>query len=145
MMSKDKYTVFLVDDSANDRLFMRMALERSSKFVVMREARDGQEVMDYFDDAGAFRDRQTYPMPDLLLLDIKMPRVNGYDVLSWLKARAFKNLTVVVVSDSGLPEDIAQSLAWGADGHFRKTSIKKEQETMLLGIVELVEMHGCGP
>ena len=142
-MPKNKYTVFLVDDSADDRLFMRRILERSSKFVVMREASDGQEAVEYLGGKGSFSDRQTYPIPDVMLLDLKMPRKDGYDVLRWLKAQSFKNFTIAVVSDAGLPEEVARSLALGANGHFRKTSVSKEQEAMRRRIEELVERHCC--
>ena len=142
-MSENKYRVLLVDDSKDDRFFMRMALERSPKFVLMREARDGQEVLDYLGGEGAFNDRKTYPIPDIVLLDLKMPRKNGYDVLQWLKTQTFKNLAVVVVSDSALPGDVAQSTALGAVGHFRKTSVKGEYEAMLGKVVELIEKRCC--
>lgn len=138
-MYKDKITVFLVDDSVDDRLFMRKSLERSSKFVIIGEAADGQEILDYLSDDGLFKDRQTYPIPDLLLLDLKMPRKNGFDVLEWLKKRAFTNLIVAVVSGSSLPADITKSLALGASGYFRKSSIREEQEAMVKHFEALVE------
>lgn len=140
-MSQNKYTVVLVDDSEDDRLFMRMILERSSKLVVVGEARDGQEAMDYLKGEGVFEDRKTHPFPDVLLLDLKMPRKNGYDVLEWLKTQSLKNLTVVVISGSWLAEDVAKSMALGAHGYFKKTSVKEEQESMVSGIENLLKNH----
>ena len=140
-MSQNKYTVVLVDDSEDDRLFMRMILERSSKLVVVGEARDGQEAMDYLKGEGVFENRKTYPFPDVLLLDLKMPRKNGYDVLEWLQTQSLKNLTVVVISGSWLAEDVAKSMALGAHGYFKKTSVKEEQEGMVSGIENLLKNH----
>jgi len=140
-MIKKRYTAFLVDDSEDDRLFMQLILKRSSKLVVIGEARDGQEAIDYLKGEGVFSNRQIYPMPDVLLLDLKMPGKNGYDVLQWLKTQSFNDLTVVVVSGSWLAEDISKSLALGAHGYFKKTSVKEEQEVMVHGIENILKEH----
>jgi CheY-like chemotaxis protein len=141
-MAKDVHTAFLVDDSEDDRFFMRKALEWNPHLIVIGEACDGQEVMDYLSGTAAFGDRQTHPFPDILLLDLKMPRKNGYDVLQWLKTQSFQNLTVVVVSGSWLAEDVAKSMALGAHGYFKKTVVKKEQKEMAEEIEHLLIKRG---
>lgn len=138
-MSDSKYTVLLVDDSEHDRFFMRKALERSAKFAVLREAHDGQETIEYLSGHGAFADRKLYPVPDILLLDIKMPRKSGYDVLEWLNASSIHKPTVAIISDSGLREDVSKSLALGAAGHFKKTSLKQEQDEMVHKLENLIK------
>ncbi len=139
--TKECFTVLLVDDSEDDRFFMRKALERSSILTVVGEVRDGQEAMDYLSGEAAFSDRQANPIPDVLLLDIKMPRKNGYDVLEWLQSQSFKTMTVAVVSGSWLAEDIAKSMILGAHGYFKKTVLKEEEDQMVLGIENLVKKH----
>ena len=89
-MGKDKYTVLLVDDSPDDRFFIQRFLERSLKFVVVCEAGDGQEAMDYLQGNGE--------IPDIVLLDLKMPRKNGLDVLQWIQTANLENLTVRIHS-----------------------------------------------
>ncbi len=64
-MSKNKYKVFLVDDSPDDRFFMRTVLERSASFVVVAEARDGQEAMDFLKEETS-SDEANHPSPDVL-------------------------------------------------------------------------------
>jgi CheY-like chemotaxis protein len=129
-MDTDKYKVLLVDDSPDDRFFERMILERSSKFVVVEEASDGQEAMDYLQGAGE--------IPDIILLDLKMPRKNGFDVLQWIQSANLGNLTVVVMSGSWLSEDITHSLALGAHAYFKKTSSREEQDKMIVDIEKLL-------
>jgi len=137
-MIKDRYLVLLVDDSVDDRLFMRKALERSTQLLVAGEACDGQEAIDYLKGEGPFENREAYPWPDVLLLDLKMPRKNGFDVLKWIKSKPLKPLAVVVVSGAFLEEDVAKSLALGADGYFKKTSVKHEQKEMVHRVEQLL-------
>ncbi|HEY0256008.1 MAG TPA: response regulator, partial [Candidatus Methylacidiphilales bacterium] len=80
-MTENKFSVLLVDDSIDDRLFMRRLIERSGRLAVIAEARDGVEAIDYLKDEGAFGNRSLYPWPDILFLDLKMPRKDGFDVL----------------------------------------------------------------
>ncbi|MCE0484058.1 MAG: response regulator [Methylacidiphilales bacterium] len=134
-----QYKVLLVDDSADDRLFMRIMLERNPRFPVAGEVRDGQEAIDYLTGSGLFSDRQRFPFPDILLLDLKMPRKTGFDVLEWLRTAHMPKLTVMVVSGSWLPEDVTRSLALGAHAYFKKTSTKAEQDKMIADIEKLLE------
>jgi len=129
-MGTDKYKVLLVDDSPDDRFFERIILERSPKFIVVGEARDGQEAMDYLQGKGDF--------PDLILLDLKMPRKNGFDVLQWIQTAKLDRLTVAVMSGSWLAEDVAQSLALGAHAYFKKSSTREEQDKMIFEIEKLL-------
>ena len=73
-----------------------------------------------------------------MLLDLKMPRKNGFDVLQWLQTQNLKNLTVAVMSGSWLSEDIVKSLELGAHAYFKKTSLKAEQEKMISDIEKLL-------
>jgi CheY-like chemotaxis protein len=131
LMGMDKYKVLLVDDSPDDRFFEKTFLERSSKFIVIGEARDGQEAIDYLQGGGE--------APDLMLLDLKMPRKNGFDVLQWIRTLNLGSLTVAVMSGSSLAEDITQSMALGAHAYFKKASSREEQEKMIVDIEKLLE------
>ncbi len=138
-MIGNKWTVLLVDDSVDDRLFMRRIIERSDRLLVVGEARDGHEAIDYLMGADTFGDRVQFPYPDILLLDLKMPRKNGFDVLEWIKSEKSNNLLVFVTSGSWLKEDVERSQALGANGYFKKTSDKHAQEEMVSKILQLSE------
>jgi DNA-binding NarL/FixJ family response regulator len=138
-MSKDKYTLLLVDDSEDDRLFMRRAISANPRLMIVGEVGDGDLAIDYLAGRGAFADREKHPLPDAMLLDLKMPRRTGHEVLQWLKAQSFKDLFVAVVSGSFLPEDIALSMAFGANAYFKKNALKEEQEAMLREVLSLLD------
>jgi len=137
---KSKCAVLLIDDSVDDRFFMRLALERGEDFKVIAEVSDGQEAIDYLKGEGPFHDRTLYPWPDLLVLDLKMPRKNGFDVLEWIQNEAVK-VAAVIVSGASLQEDMAKSLALGALAYFKKPSIRQEQEEMMKALRALLNLQ----
>ena len=135
-MGTDKYKVLLVDDSPDDRFFQRIALERNPKFVVIKEVSDGQEAIDYL--------QGNDERPDSVLLDLKMPRKNGFDVLQWIQTANLGGLIIAVLSGSWLAEDIKHSLALGANAYFKKTSLREEQEKMTVDIENLLREREVG-
>jgi CheY-like chemotaxis protein len=141
-MSKDHYTVLLVDDSADDRMILHHALEGHPKLLVVGQARDGDEAISYLSGDLAFADRAKFPFPDLMLLDLKMPKKTGYEVLEWLRLQPFNHLPVFVISGSLLAEDRERSLKLGALGFHRKPALKVEQDAMFRDIeVALENIH----
>jgi len=134
-MAKDKYSVLLVDDSEDDILFIRRAIDRHPRLLIVGEVHDGEDAISYLNGEAAFKDRNQHPFPDVVLLDLKMPRKSGYDVLHWLQEQSFKNLFVIVVSGSFLPEDIERSLNLGANAYYKKNALREEHEN-LIGSIE---------
>jgi CheY-like chemotaxis protein len=91
--------ILLAEDNADDVLLIRLALEKAGCCFLLRVVRDGEEVLHYLQGEGAFADRAQFPVPDLLLLDLAMPRMSGLEVLAWLQPRAeFMHLPVIVLS-----------------------------------------------
>jgi DNA-binding response OmpR family regulator len=83
----------------------------------------GQQVIEYLKGEGHFADRKLHPWPQLLLLDLKMPRVNGFDVLTWLQEHAdLKKMPVVVLSSSDYPDDLETARKLGASDYRIKPS-----------------------
>jgi CheY-like chemotaxis protein len=138
MLKKD-HTVLLVDDSEDDRLFMRRTLRQNPKLTIVWEACNGEEAIAYLSGQAQFADRNKYPFPEVLILDLKMPRKTGYDVLEWLQTQVFRDLIIIIVSGSFLPEDVSKSFALGARAYHKKSVLKKEQELMLHDIEKLIE------
>ena len=103
--------VLLAEDNPDDAYLIRRALGEvrasNSLFVV----RDGKEAIDYLSGSGRFSNRAQYPIPALLLLDLKMPRVDGIAVLAWLRAHEeiHSRLPVVLLSSWELPEETRQA------------------------------------
>lgn len=130
-MDKKICQVVLVDDSEDDRFLLHRALRNHAGFRVVAELQDGEEAIRYLAGDSIFSDRQAYPFPDLMLLDLKMPRKSGYEVLAWLQTQDFKGLKVVVLSGSFLPEDVAKSLELGADAYHMKSALGPGQAALI--------------
>ncbi len=110
----DHVPILLAEDDKNDVYLMQRAFQKASISNPLYLVSDGREVVDYLEGNGRFSDRQKNPMPGLLLLDLKMPLMDGFDVLAWLRTHAqFDTLPVVVLTTSRLPEDITKSLNLG--------------------------------
>ena len=140
-MAKAIYSVLLVDDSADDRLFIRRAIHKNKRLVIVRELEDGDAAIAYLDGHEPFKDRELHPFPDVVLLDLKMPRKTGHEVLEWLQMKKFLGLYVVVVSGSSLPEDVQRSKELGAHAYYKKNALREEQEAMILEITQRLDNH----
>jgi CheY-like chemotaxis protein len=91
-----KFSVLIADDLEIDRWLLKDAFRSTaSRFQVVGEVGDGEQVIDYLAGRGEYSDRQRYPFPDVLLIDLMMPRKNGFEVLEWLQQQSFPKLKVV--------------------------------------------------
>jgi CheY-like chemotaxis protein len=140
-----KYSVLLIDDSEDDRLFIGMALRRYPSFCVVGEVSDGEDAIAYLSGAGDYGDRQRHPFPDIILLDLKMPRKTGHEVLEWLQTQSFDRLFKAVLSGSFLQEDVAKSMALGADAHYKKDALKEGLDDMLRALEKRLESRALPP
>jgi CheY-like chemotaxis protein len=129
----------MVDDSADDRFFLRHVLNRFPRFALVGEVEDGEEAISYLAGIGKYSARQEYPIPDLMLLDLKMPRRNGFEVLQWLHTQWRPRITVIVLSSSNLAEDVGASLALGAKGFWTKTANPKRQDAIVKEVEILLD------
>jgi len=116
-------TILLVDDDENDVLVMTMALKKVGMPCPVRVAKDGRDAQDYLSGAGKFADRSEYPLPCLMLVDLKLPRVTGLEVLRWLRERPeFDSTIVLVLSSSPMPDDIDRAYHLRANAYLVKPS-----------------------
>jgi CheY-like chemotaxis protein len=114
-------TILIVDDDENDRFFIERVFKMANSPVHLRFAFDGEEAMAYLSGKGKYHDRARFPVPALILLDLKMPRVTGFDVLEWLKSReGVRRLPVVVLSSSSLQSDVNRAYELGANAYLIK-------------------------
>ena len=103
------------------RFFLQRAFTLAGVKTSLHFVQDGQEAIDYLGGGKNFSDRETYPLPDLLLLDLKMPRMNGFDVLDWLRKQpGLKRLLVAVLTSSDQPQDINRAYDLGANSYLLK-------------------------
>jgi CheY-like chemotaxis protein len=107
--------ILVVDDNEDDVFFLCRAFEKAGLNHPIIHVSDGEEAVDYLSGENGFADRSQYPLPKLMLLDVKMPRRDGFDVLQWLLTRKdLEKLPVVMLSSSLRPEDVEKAKALGA-------------------------------
>ena len=117
----DESTILLAEDDSNDALLVRKALEMTVPHHRMFHVSDGQKCIDYLAGNAPFSDRAQFPIPNLLLLDLKMPVVSGFEVLSWLQEhRDLKSLPVVILTGSILARDAQEAAVRGATEFYVK-------------------------
>lgn len=129
------FTLLLVEDNAEDRILLSDAVRRTAPTMVLRCACHGEEAIDYLRGCGAFADRSAFPAPDLVLLDLKLPRKSGFEVLAWIRASAeHATLPVIVLTSSSEPCDIARAYALGATSYLVKSIGLRETRDMVRGL-----------
>jgi CheY-like chemotaxis protein len=129
--------ILVADDNLTDLQLLRSAVQRDAVTVDLHEVHDGEEVTEYLMGEGKFHDRRRHPFPDLLLLDLKMPRMGGADVLRWLRSRPeCCQLPVVILSGSGLANDVKGAYKDGASTYFSKPTDFKHFQKLIRTLVE---------
>jgi CheY-like chemotaxis protein len=113
--------ILFVDDDANDMLLVERALKKAGLSYPLIHRRDGEEAIDYLSGKPPYSDRTKHPLPTLILLDIKMPKLNGFDVLSWMQRQpALAKIPVVMLTASVREDDQSQAQKLGAVGYRAK-------------------------
>lgn len=114
-------TLLLVEDNPDDELLTIRALKRHNIANNIVVARDGQEAIDYLFAQGAYSDRDINDLPQVVLLDLKLPKIDGHEVLARIRANPVsKNIPVVVLTSSNEEQDILKSYNHGANSYVRK-------------------------
>jgi len=118
----DQQTILLVDDSESDLLLMRHAFKKGGFKHPLQEVHDGEEAIAYLNGESLFADRNKFPVPALILLDLNMPMKNGFDVLDWLRSQppAIKRISTIVLTASQRPEDVQRAFDLGANSYLVK-------------------------
>jgi CheY-like chemotaxis protein len=115
--------ILLVEDNENDVFFARRAFKSAGVENPLHVAETGQEAIDYLSGTGKYADRSAYPIPALVLLDLKLPHVPGLDVLKWIQEQpALKRLIVIALTSSHLDVDIERAYELGANAFLVKPS-----------------------
>ena len=119
--TKSITTLLLADDDPDDRLLVKDALEEGSVVADLRLVEDGQELMEYLHRRGRYSDPDSSPHPDLILLDLKMPKKSGHQALQEIKANPeLRCIPVVILTTSKAEEDVVRSYDLGANSFMVK-------------------------
>jgi CheY-like chemotaxis protein len=112
-----KKLLLLAEDDENDALLLERALRRAGSEFRLVHVPDGEQAVAYIAGLPPFSDRNVHPPADLLLLDLKMPRMDGFEVLRWRRTQTVHSLPVIVFSSSTLERDILQAYVLGASSY----------------------------
>jgi|SRR6185369_10148307 len=114
-------TILVAEDDPNDQFFIEKELKKLDIPIQVRFVNDGEQAIAYFLSLGKFADPAQFPKPDVIFIDLKMPRLNGFELLQWLrKHKVAERLLTVVVSSSSLQEDIDKAYDLGAKAYLVK-------------------------
>ena len=113
--------ILLVEDDEADILLLRRAFRNARIANPLIEVRDGQAAIQYLSGEGAYADRTRYPIPFLILLDLRLPKLSGFEVIAWMRDQPqLANLVVVVLTASDHVPDVTKARDLGANSYLVK-------------------------
>ena len=128
----------IVEDDADDFALLRLASQKCGTPFNLKHAGDGEEAIAYLEGSGVFADREEHPYPDLVLLDLKMPKLDGFEVLHWIRSNPVtKSLPVVVLAGSSFRADIRRALELGANSYAAKPGKFEELQVLIDQIADV--------
>ena len=137
-MSDRQGVILLAEDDPNDVLLIQRALQRNQVVNPLQVVRDGEEAIAYLSGQGAFADRERHPLPVLMLMDLKMPRKSGLEVLEWVRQQpGLKRLPITVLTSSNQSPDINRAYELGANSYL----VKPAGFDSLLELVKNLDMY----
>jgi len=120
-MESKPQVVLSVDDNDVDGALLERAFKRTSIPARLYRVSEGPQAMAYLAGDGIYRDRDNYPLPDLVLLDLAMPKMSGVEVLKWIRGQnVVRKTRVLIFTSSEKPEDVKAANEIGADGYLLK-------------------------
>lgn len=115
------FHILLVEDDENDVILIRRALKKHFVESSLYVARDGQEAIEYLTGKDKFSDRSAHPFPDVVITDLKMPRLSGFELLGWIHDhKEFRIVPSIVLSSSKQESDVTRAYELGANTYMVK-------------------------
>ena len=137
-MSVRDGVILLAEDDPNDVLSVQRAFQRNYVANPVQVVRDGEEALAYLSGQAPFADRERHPLPVLMLMDLKMPRKSGLEVLAWVRHQpGLKRLPIIVLTSSNQSPDINRAYELGANSYL----VKPAGFDSLLELVKNLDMY----
>jgi CheY-like chemotaxis protein len=133
--------ILLVEDDRDDAFFLRRAFLRAGLSHPIVDVRNGQQAVNYLSGNALFADRSLYPLPKLVVVDLKLPLMDGFELLAWLQNRPeLGALPVIVISSSNLDSDRAKAMQLGAKDYV----VKPHDPDELVPIIQTLRARWIG-
>jgi CheY-like chemotaxis protein len=137
MIEEKPITILLAEDNEDDLWLMQQALKRAHLPRPPMVVRNGAEAIEYLAGQGAYADRSQYPFPFVLLLDLKMPVKDGFEVMEWWRSQPRQqHLTIIVLTSSAYRTDIERAYALGATSYLCKPTELQDLSEMVGRILQ---------
>jgi CheY-like chemotaxis protein len=122
-----RVNVILVEDDPNDVLLIRRAFERTAGEMALVHLSDGEAAIQYLAGEAPYDNRVSPPSPTIMLLDLKLPRRSGFEVLSWARSQstATRRVPILILTSSSQKADVDRAFDLGATAYLRKPSHSK--------------------
>ena len=135
-MESNNIEILLVEDNDDDAFLMCRAFRKAHLLNPLVRARDGEDALAYLQGEGCYANRDRFPLPFLLLLDLHMPGMHGFDVLRWIRDQPeLQGILIVVLTSSTLEPDINKAYELGANSYLTKPS-NFDELVRLLGRIQ---------
>jgi CheY-like chemotaxis protein len=130
--------ILLVEDNEDDVMLIQRAFRRGGVGAALSVARDGDSAVAYLRGDGEYGDRGLHPLPRLMLLDLKLPRRSGLEVLEWARAEgSLRGLVIVVLTSSRESRDVARAYELGANSFL----VKPVEFDRLLDLAKALDLY----
>ena len=132
------FRILVAEDNPNDAFFLKRAFLRAGINALMQFVDDGEQALSYLEGITPYTNRQSFPLPNLMFLDLKMPKLDGFAVLRWVRQQPkLCRLPVMIFTSSGEPQDVNLAHELGANAYTVKPSGPEE----LLDVVLAFERY----
>ena len=127
-----------VEDNPSDYDMLRLVTKKCGTPFTLQRAVDGEQAIAYLEGQDPYYDRDTYPFPHMVLLDLKLPRLDGFEVLQWIRSNpSTRTLPVVVLAGSSFRADIRRALELGANHYAAKPDSLPELQVLIDQIADV--------
>src|SRR5437762_2691609 len=138
--------ILLVEDSENDAVLLQYAFQKAGLSKPLQVVRDGVDAMSYLLGLAYFSDRHKHPAPSILLIDLNMPRLNGLELLGWLRTQPeFQHLMVVVLTGSARKQEINSAYKMGAHSYLVKPAEAEDLQQLIDAFYQYWIVHNHLP
>ncbi len=129
------FQILVAEDDASDAFFIKRAFLKEGINAPLEFVPDGDQAVGYLDGRDQFADRTRFPLPKLLLLDLKMPKLGGFEVLQWVRNNPeLRRLPALILSNSSLQDDIDRAHDLGANGYCVKPADLENMSQLVRGV-----------
>lgn len=140
------FPILLAEDDENDTFFIGRALQQAGFNNPLHVSNCGVDAIRYLKAEGPYTDRQAFPFPCLLITDLKMPEMNGFELLEWLRDQTVcRTIPTLVLSSSNEQSDVTRAYELGANTYLMKPATTDELTRMLRLVLDYWEQAQCAP